>query len=194
MIGFLDELFTALHVLSGSRQCTRRSNMHGSSFTDGTWSAVSAGYYHTCGLKEGGSLLCWGELGVTKGLGVDGCISSALTPYRHMRIHTQSCTNAHTAPKPRHARCVRDIVRPRQGSPLQVQTLAGNSKDGELGDESTTESAVHVAVLNGSTCPAVSAGRIHTCVLKTGGALFCWGALCVYVLGCGGWGGGYTYG
>jgi hypothetical protein len=72
--------------------------------------------------------------------------------------------------------------------------MAGSNENGQLGDGSTTDSAVPVAVSGGGTWLAVSAGNkygsSYTCGLKTGGALFCWGVLrggegvllCMYVL------------
>jgi hypothetical protein len=35
--------------------------MAGSSGSDGDWVEVSAGSYHTCGIKTDGALFCWGE-------------------------------------------------------------------------------------------------------------------------------------
>jgi hypothetical protein len=54
---------------------------------------------------------------------------------------------------------------------------AGSNDAGELGDGSYTDSEVPVAVSGGGTWSAVSASWHHTCGVKTGGALFCWGAL-----------------
>jgi hypothetical protein len=56
-----------------------------------------------------------------------------------------------------------------------VHPFAGGDTYGALGNGSTTDSAVPVAVSGGGTWSAVSAGWQHTCGLKTGGTLFCWG-------------------
>ena len=53
--------------------------------------------------------------------------------------------------------------------------FAGSNRSGQLGDGSTTDRAVPVAVSGGGTWSAVSAGFVHTCGLKTSGALLCWG-------------------
>ena len=56
----------------------------------------------------------------------------------------------------------------------------GNNYSGELGDGSSTNSAVPVAVdtsgvLSGKTFVALSAGDWATCVVSTAGRVFCWG-------------------
>jgi hypothetical protein len=62
-----------------------------------------------------------------------------------------------------------------RGPLLPVQHFAGANIHGQLGDGSTANSAVPVAVSGGGTWSAVSTGWNHTCGLKSGGALFCWG-------------------
>ncbi len=54
---------------------------------------------------------------------------------------------------------------------------AGRNEYGKLGDGNTTDSGVPVAVSGGGTWSAVNVGTWHSCGLKTGGALFCWGGL-----------------
>ncbi len=72
---------------------------------------------------------------------------------------------------------VRATVRPGRGSSPPVHPFAGGNEYGQLGDGSTTGSAVPVAVSGAGTWAAVSAGGGHTCGLKSGGALFCWGGV-----------------
>ncbi len=74
-----------------------------------------------------------------------------------------------------HIHCVRAMVRGGRSSSRPVHPFAGGNGSGQLGDGSYTESAVPVAVWNGGTWSAVSAGGLHTCGLKDGGAMFCWG-------------------
>ncbi|HPF30890.1 MAG TPA: chromosome condensation regulator RCC1, partial [Candidatus Saccharibacteria bacterium] len=57
----------------------------------------------------------------------------------------------------------------------------GSNSDGQLGNNSTTDSLVPVAVttagtpMTGKTIQAISAGYHHTCALDTAGAVYCWG-------------------
>jgi hypothetical protein len=77
--------------------------------------------------------------------------------------------------------CVRAMTRTARGSSQAMHPFAGANGDGRLGDGSTTDSSVPVAVSGGGTWLAVSTGGYyaigHACGLKTGGALFCWGGL-----------------
>jgi alpha-tubulin suppressor-like RCC1 family protein len=56
----------------------------------------------------------------------------------------------------------------------------GHNSDGELGNNTTTNSSVAVAVstsgvLSGVTVTGISAGGNHTCVEGSTGAAYCWG-------------------
>ncbi len=177
----------------------------------GTWSAVTIGGDHTCGLKTGGALFCWGEFWRDKGrvsicvcvcVGGEGesffCIAiHTCNPHLPLLPHLTTPTNLH--PRPTHtpihrcitplhptciriSPCVRATDHPRRGSLPLVHRFAGDNQEGELGDGTTANSAVPVAVSGSGTWSVVSAGWRFTCGLKTGGALFCWGGL--------GWNGG----
>ena len=57
----------------------------------------------------------------------------------------------------------------------------GNNEYGRLGNDSTTQSEVPVAVVNGTDgfvngqVESVSAGEFHTCAVTTGNTVYCWG-------------------
>lgn len=56
----------------------------------------------------------------------------------------------------------------------------GNNADGQLGNGSTSDSSIPVAVsvsgvLSGKTITAITAGQDHACALDSAGAVYCWG-------------------
>jgi alpha-tubulin suppressor-like RCC1 family protein len=51
----------------------------------------------------------------------------------------------------------------------------GDNTWGTLGDGSTAERRVPVAVVGGLSWVAIAAGDGHTCALSTGRELYCWG-------------------
>lgn len=51
----------------------------------------------------------------------------------------------------------------------------GNNWRGQLGDGSTTNSSIPVAVYGGLTFRALAAGAFHTCALSAYGHAYCWG-------------------
>ena len=51
----------------------------------------------------------------------------------------------------------------------------GDNVDGKLGDGTTTDSTVPVAVSGGLTFQSVNAGSTHSCGVTTAGAAYCWG-------------------
>jgi alpha-tubulin suppressor-like RCC1 family protein len=81
-----------------------------------TFSSVSGGHDHSCGLTPAGAAYCWGS-----------------------------------------------------------NNVEGGAPTGQLGNNSTTNSLVPVAVVGGLTFSSVSSGGFHSCGLTTGGLAYCWG-------------------
>jgi len=52
----------------------------------------------------------------------------------------------------------------------------GNNFNGELGNNTTTNSSVPVAVSGVSGATRIAAGGLHTCAIVVGGAVECWGS------------------
>jgi len=127
--------------------------------------AIAAGGYHTCALKTGGEVKCWGDN--THGpLGEDPAIvarelapvtvsglPSSVSAITAGVFHTCAITSAGAA------RCW------------------GQNSDGQLGNGSTVESHTPVPVTGFETggAIAIAAGDGHSCALSTAGAVECWG-------------------
>jgi alpha-tubulin suppressor-like RCC1 family protein len=127
-----------------------------------TFTSITAGQYHTCGLTGAGAAYCWGYNG-HGGLG-DNSTTQRLTPVAVQQggvtftsitagyLHTCGLTSAGAA------------------------YCWGLNTFGELGDNSTTQRLTPVAVQQGGvTFTSITAGRYHTCGLTGAGAAYCWG-------------------
>jgi alpha-tubulin suppressor-like RCC1 family protein len=126
--------------------------------------AISAGGFHTCALREGG-VWCWGQ-------NQDGQLGNNSTTDSPVPVAVSGLASGVSA-----------ISAAASGAGAG-HTCAlkdggvwcwGQNQFGQLGNNSTTNSAVPVAVSGLTTgVSAISAGGWHTCALKDGGA-WCWG-------------------
>jgi alpha-tubulin suppressor-like RCC1 family protein len=127
-----------------------------------TVTSVSAGAFHTCAVKENGSLWCWGKNDAGQ-LG-DGGKQNKLEPTEVTRLGTSvqqvSTGRDHTC-----------AVK-KDGS----LWCWGRNDFGQIADGTTTYQSTPNQVKNlGTSVASVSAGSFHTCVVKKDGSLWCWG-------------------
>jgi len=119
---------------------------------------IELGAFHTCAIKQDGSLWCWGnnEFGQ---LGV-GILSDELTPVRIIPsgIAAVSLGSAHTC------------AVGQDGS----LWCWGNNEFGQLGDGTNSNRKIPVKIFS-SGIAAVSLGALHTCAIKQDDSLWCWG-------------------
>jgi alpha-tubulin suppressor-like RCC1 family protein len=123
------------------------------------FTALSAGFQHTCGVTSAGAAYCWGlningQLGngtasqrVTTPNAVGGVFTVVTAGY----YHTCGLTTAGAA------------------------FCWGSNSNGQLGDGTTNQRPSPVLVQGGLVFTAVSAGSSHTCGLTNAGAVYCWG-------------------
>ena len=125
------------------------------------WSAVTLGEFHTCGLRSGGALFCWGNDAYGQ-VGDGGQPVDRPTPVRVPgRYRSVDAGPYHTC-----AITHRGAVR-----------CWGDDADGQLGNGSAVGGAnAPVSVAGRSRVwTQISAGGQHTCALTSGGRGFCWG-------------------
>ena len=125
-------------------------------------SAIASGGAHSCALTTAGAALCWGwnangQLGdgsVTDSASAVKVSGLGSAPIAIAAGGAHSCALLH-------------------GGAVQCW---GFNAYGQLGDGSTTDSAVPVSVVGlGAGVVALAAGNAHTCALTGAGAVQCWG-------------------
>ncbi len=126
------------------------------------WTAVGAGDFHTCGIRDGGRLFCWGG-------GLNGQLGIGVVPETNL-----------------------NYASPVEGSWIAVaggashtcaiaedETLWcwGKNENGQLGlgDVARREAPERVTIPGGDGFLRLGVGREHTCVVRRDETLWCWG-------------------
>jgi alpha-tubulin suppressor-like RCC1 family protein len=129
---------------------------------------VSAGEYHSCSVRPGGIVDCWGynqygQLGdgttTTRSGPVRVSGGNTYTSVTSGALHSCALTGAGAA------------------------YCWGRNGNGQLGDGTTTDRSTPTAVSGGLVFSSLSAGDFFTCGRTTGGQVHCWGANGVGQLG-----------
>lgn len=131
---------------------------------DPEWILVAAGDHHTCALKSGGTLWCWGfnaygQIG-------DGDTQNVFIP---KQIELNEASNWKTVTAGENHTC----------AITGEDTLYcwGENYNGQLGIGDTRNRLTPTAINADASIlwTAVATGSQHTCALRTGGDLWCWG-------------------
>jgi alpha-tubulin suppressor-like RCC1 family protein len=129
-----------------------------------TFSSISAGRFHTCGLNVVGKAYCWGE------------DSSG-------QLGDDTLTTDSTTPTPVDGGYVFSSISAGDLHSCAVTTAGaaycwGSDFSGQLGNGAVPSVALIApsAVSGGHTFSSVEAGSNHTCALTTAGLAYCWGA------------------
>lgn len=129
---------------------------------DFSLTAISAGFFHSCGLTPDGDAFCWGENTFGQ-LGDGNAGTDSATPvavlggiaFEMISVRLQHTCGVTTGGD---AYCW------------------GRNDDGQLGDGNLgTDSHTPVLVAGGHVFQSISAGTVHTCGVTTGGDAYCWG-------------------
>jgi alpha-tubulin suppressor-like RCC1 family protein len=130
-----------------------------------TFSAISAGRFHTCAIATGGTAYCWGE-------GDNGRLGTG-------NITDRTSPTAVNMP----AGTAFSAISAGEWHTCAVTTTGdgycwGNNSQGQLGDASTTQRTepTRVNMPAGTTLSAISTSSYaHTCAITTTGLAYCWG-------------------
>jgi alpha-tubulin suppressor-like RCC1 family protein len=125
--------------------------------------AIAAGGYHTCALLASGTVRCWGsnnsgELG-------NGTTTSSSAPVTVANLAGVTAIAAGGLDQGHTCALL-------SGGTVQCW---GYNLYGAVGDGTTTDSPLPIAVANLGGVTAISAGAYHMCALLSGGTVQCWG-------------------
>lgn len=138
-----------------------------------TYTAISAGLNFSLAIKSDGTLWAWGDNSF-KQLGIGdnppaNCTTSSISGYAFCPVPVQvGGDNSYTA------------ISAGTGHALALKTdhslwAWGYNHYGELGNDSTTDSAVPIQIDAGSTYGAIAAGYFYSLGIKLDGSLMAWG-------------------
>ena len=132
--------------------------------------SISAGAYHTCVVDSNGAAYCWGTGGSGR-LG-NNSTSDSNVP---VAVNTAGALSGKTILSISAGHYHTCAI----ASDNQAYCWGSNT-NGQLGNNSTTQSTVPVAVntpsyLSGKTILSISAGDSHNCELASDNQLYCWG-------------------
>jgi alpha-tubulin suppressor-like RCC1 family protein len=127
-----------------------------------SWTALDAGGSHTCGIRTGGTLWCWG-LNANGQLGIGSTIQRAdPTQVTGTTWATVAVGGSHTCATKTNG----------------TLWCWGLNTSGQLGDTTLVQKTSPVQVGVATTWTSVSAGGSHTCAIQSSGGnntLWCWG-------------------
>ncbi len=125
-----------------------------------TFTSISVGTSHVCGVEPNGIVRCWGRN--TSGQLGDGSTTDRLTPSPGPGgpFVLVAAGGAHTCALTSDGRAY----------------CWGSNSNGQLGVGSTTSALTATQVMGAPAFSTIVAGRSHTCALDLGGAAWCWGA------------------
>jgi len=132
---------------------------------------VTAGSFHACAWTAAGTAYCWGR-GANGRLGDGDLTGTPKTPRQVLQVSNfarLSAANGYVcgATSARQAYCW------------------GLGRDGRLGNNDETDSAVPAAVIGLSGAVEIAGGGNHTCALTATGEAYCWGLWSTGALGIG---------
>ena len=129
----------------------------------GAWKSIQAGWQIACGIKSDDTAWCWGEnwhgaLGNGDNIDQDAPVAvSGGTAYKMISVGNEA----------EHVCAIR--------ASDDALYCWGNNASGELGDNTTNNSNVPVAVNGGGAWKYVATGYAHTCGIKSDDTAWCWG-------------------
>jgi len=124
--------------------------------------AIAAGSGHTCAIREGGKVYCWGLNGEGQ-LGTGSMSPASLVPVQVTGLNDAVALAA----GPYHTCALR---------PSGQVVCWGRGSSGQLGDGSFVTGAPTPVTVSGlSDAVKIAAGEYHTCALRATGAVACWG-------------------
>ena len=127
-----------------------------------TFSMIAAGAGHTCGLTSAGAAYCWG-------FNMFGQLGDSSAPIHLLPVAVSGGLTFSTIAAGAGHTCG-------VASGTFAAWCWGYNGNGQLGDGTTTDHHVPVAVSGGHTFSTISAGYEHMCGLTSAGAAYCWGS------------------
>ncbi len=128
-----------------------------------SFTTLTAGLSYTCGLAKSGAAYCWGS-------GLGGALGNSTTLQSAVPVAVSGGLSF----------AALAVAEGGTLSPCGVAASGaaycwGHNTYGQLGDSSTADALVPVAVVGGLTFSSLGAGLYHTCGITTSGRAYCWG-------------------